>query len=302
MSATTFFESSSELATLTNTFKISGVATDPTTIALAVTDPTGTTTTYTYAAGQITRSGAGIYTKDVACATAGEWSYVWTGTGAAADVIAGTWTVFETTLGRLYGTVEALKSRLKINDAEDDYELHAACYAAARSIEQCCERVFWRSATGTARTFEATSLNCLRLPEFNDVVSVSTLKTDAAGDGTFETTWASTDYQLWPYNPSAAPETRPYTQIKAIGRYTFPIRGASRTRADRIEVTGVFGWPAVPPSIKQAALILATELFATKDAKYGVAGYGDYGAIRVRQNPFVGQLLAPYKRNSMLVR
>ena len=39
-----------DTVTLTNTFKVSGTATDPTTISLVVTDPAGTATTYTYAA------------------------------------------------------------------------------------------------------------------------------------------------------------------------------------------------------------------------------------------------------------
>ena len=73
MAATVFFAGSAEIATLTNTFAVSGVATDPTTVTLAITDPTGTTTTYTYAAAEITKDSTGVYHKDITCSSAGVW-------------------------------------------------------------------------------------------------------------------------------------------------------------------------------------------------------------------------------------
>lgn len=75
-----------DTVTLTNTFAVSGTATDPTTISLVVTDPTGTATTYTYAGATITKSSTGVYTKNITASTAGRWSYRWIGTGTAADV------------------------------------------------------------------------------------------------------------------------------------------------------------------------------------------------------------------------
>src|SRR4051812_44284747 len=94
MSVPVFYESSSELATLTNTFSVAGVATDPTTVSLTVTTPTGPATTYTYAGGTITKTGTGVFTKDIPCSEDGLWTYSWTGTGAASDVVDGTWNVF----------------------------------------------------------------------------------------------------------------------------------------------------------------------------------------------------------------
>ena len=82
-----------DTVTLTNTFKVSGTATDPTAISLVVTDPAGTATTYTYAGATITKSSTGVYTKNITASTAGLWSYTWTGTGTAADVESGTFEV-----------------------------------------------------------------------------------------------------------------------------------------------------------------------------------------------------------------
>lgn len=298
MGAVVFFESSSELARLSNTFTVGGVPTDPTTIELTITTPGGTATTYTYAASQITRDGAGVYRKDITCSEDGEWQFQWVGTGAATDTTVGTFTVYETALGKLYATVAALKSRLGITDVVDDYELHAACFSASRALEQHCQRHFWRTATGTVRTFVPDDEYTVRLPAFCDVVSVSTLATDDSGDGTFETVWAAADYQLLPYNPVAAPEVKPYDEIRAVGALSFPglTCGAQLDRKDRVQVTGVFGWPSVPWSIKQAALILAQETYKAKDTFGGVAGFGEFGVVRLRENPMLSTYVDPYVR------
>lgn len=295
MGASVFFESSSELARLSNTFTVSEVATDPTTVALTLTSPTGTATTYTYAAAEITKDSTGVYHRDVTCSEAGEWVYRWVGTGAATDTTIGTFTVQETTVGRLYATVEALKSRLGVEDTVDDYELHAACFAASRAVEQHCQRTFWRTASDTVRTFEAETDYRVRLSRFSDLVSLTTLATDQSGDGTFETTWDASDYQLLPLNPTAAPEIRPYNEIHAIGSRRFPRKLSCSGRIDRVQITGVFGWPSVPPSIKQAALILAQETFRAKDSVGGVAGFGEFGVVRLTMNPLYAAFLEPYQ-------
>ena len=302
MGATVFFADSNEIATLTNTFLVSGVATDPTAVSLTVTDPTGATTAYTYASAQITKVSTGKYTKDIPCAVAGTWAYEWVGTGTVGDAAAGTWDVQETQLGRLYATVDALKSRLGLtaSDTIDDFELHGACFAASRSIEQYCERMFWRTASDVERTFEPRGFYYLLLPEFCDLVSVTTFATDTSGDGVAETTWSTTDYQLLPYNPGAAPEQRPYTKVKALHRI-FPAIYPPLVRTDLVHITGVWGWPAVPYAIRQAALILAAEMFKLKDAPFGVAGFGDYGVVRIRENPKLAAYAGPYRRNPVLM-
>jgi hypothetical protein len=296
--ATVFFASSSELATLSNTFAVGGTPTDPTTVSLTVTSPSGVVTTYTYAAAQITRTTTGVYTKDITCTEADLWQYVWTGTGAASDVTAGTFTVFGTDLQRNYCSLEELKSRLGLasTDTADDFELKLAVESSSRWIEEHCERQFARVA-GT-RTFEAADAYLARV---DDLVSVTTLKTDTAGDGTFDTTWAVTDYQLAPVNPSSGSEQRPYTQVRAVGSYTFPCYASRMSRSDRLQIVGVFGWPAVPLAVKQAALVIAAEHLKMKDAPFGIAGYGEYGPIRVRANPMAVGLLEPYRRYPVLV-
>jgi hypothetical protein len=305
MGANVFFASASELATLTNTFSVDDVPTDPTTISLVITDPENTSTTYTFADTEITRTSAGVYTKDITCSIAGTWTYRWVGTGDVVKTEAGTWDVLDVTLGRLYATVSALKSRLGIGvdapDTRDDFELHTVCFAASRMVEHYTQRIFWRTVPATVRTLVPTSPYCLRLGPFGDLVSVSALATDPSGGGTFGTAWATGDYQLWPVNPSAAPETRPYTQIRAIGGRTFPQPYAASGRADRVQVTGVWGWPAVPYSVRQSALITAAELFRSKSTFEAQAGYDEMAQFVLRRNPFALDLIKPYRLTPVLM-
>lgn len=297
MGATVYYEGTAELATLTNTFTVNGAATDPTTVSLDVTTPSGVTTTYTYAASQITKSGTGVYTKDIACSEDGIWQYVWTGTGAASDIIAGTWTVLTTTLQTGYCTVEEIKARLGITSTADDFELRGAVDAVSRQIDAYCDRWFYR-ATQT-RTYAPADLYTVPV---DDLVSVTSLATDASGDGTFETTWATSDFQLLPTNAPSGAEARPYTMIRAVGARYMPVYWAGPlARAERVQVVGVWGWPAVPAAVRQAARVLASEMFKLKDAPFGVAGFGDFGPVRVRQNPIARDLLGPYRRHPVLV-
>lgn len=297
MPATVFYTGSAEVARLTNTFSVDSVATDPTTISLAITSPSGTSTTYTFAASEITKTGTGAYRKDIACTEAGIWTYTWTGTGTASDVEGGTWTVL-TTAPNTYCTLAELKSRLGIlaTDTADDFEIALAVESASRWIDGYCDRRFWRSTE--TRTFEARDRWHV---DVGDLVSVTTLKTDESGDGTFETTWtANTDYQQLPYNTTVFGETWPYDALRAVGSRVFPLC-TGYARADRVQVVGVFGWPAIPANVKQSALILSADALKAKDAPFGVAGYGDYGPLRIRDNPVAVGLLRRYRRTAILV-
>ncbi|WP_028192941.1 hypothetical protein [Salinispora pacifica] len=290
-----FYANTAELATLTNTFAVSGTPTDPTTISLVITDPTGTATTYTYAAAQITRSGTGVYTKDIPCSAAGVWTYVWIGTGAASDVTAGTWTVQSTSLNRLYCTPEELKSRVGIADSISDLEILGAVITVSRWIEDHCERTFHQTAV--TRTFDSCDAYLLAV---DDLVSVTSVATDTSRDGTFATTWTATDYQLLPLNPAAGSETRPYTSLRSVGNHTFPLRSGT-DREGLTQIVGVFGWAVVPAAVRQAAAIWATDLLKLSGMAFGIAGYGEYGPVRARPNPIVDALLAPYRRHPVKV-
>lgn len=293
-----FAHASAELATVSNTFAVADVNTDPTTVTLVITDPTGTATSYTYAAGEITKDATGVYHKDLACSAAGVWQYVWVGTGAASDVQAGTWTVVDTEQQSLYCTPEMLKGRKGITDTHDDVEILGACRAVSRWIDRrYCQRFFYRQTA--TKTFTAIDLYCLPIP---DLVSITTLKTDVDGDGTYETTWAVGDRQLLPVNAAVELEPEPYTEIAAVGALTFPVvYGAPGLRTNRVQVEGVWGWPEVPEPVREAAKILAGDYLKLGAMAFGVAGYGDYGAVRARMSNPAMEMLDAYRLHPVLM-
>lgn len=71
---------------ISGAYAVSGVATDPTTAVLAIETPAGVETTYTYAAGTVTKASTGNFYKDIVLSESGYYKYRWTGTGAVADV------------------------------------------------------------------------------------------------------------------------------------------------------------------------------------------------------------------------
>lgn len=298
MGAAVFYESASELARLSNTFTVSGTPTDPTTISLAVTDPEGTTTTYTYAAAQITRDSAGVYHKDIPCTLTGTWLYLWVGTGAAADAQAGTWRVSDPDAA-YYATLAEMKSRKGIDDTLDDFEILGALAAITHDIDNECGRVFTRAATATAREYYPASPTLCLVHDFYTTTGL-VVATDG-GDGTYATTLTAADYQLEPLNGVVDGKPGwPYWKIRLVGGATFP--AATTSIRAPVRATAKWGWAAIPGAVKEAALILASETFKLVDAPFGVAGFGAFGAVRVRDNPMAMRKLAPYRREPILAR
>lgn len=77
----------------TATFKVSGTATDPTTVTLTVITPGKVSTDYTYGAAQLTKSSTGVYYRDITLDESGVWYFKFTGTGSCAASVEGTVTV-----------------------------------------------------------------------------------------------------------------------------------------------------------------------------------------------------------------
>lgn len=297
MTSTVFYQGSSELAVLTNVFTTAaGDLVDPATVTLVVTDPQGTVTTYTWPSpSTITRVSAGTFQVDQPCGSApGLWGFVWIGTGNGSDVSPGTWRVFTASPAQFYTSPAELKDRLSITDDDDNLAIELAVRSAARYIEGRCGRFFYQIAE--TRTFVPQGIYALRI---DDLASITSMVTDPNGDGTFPQTWTQgTDFELAyghrEYNQFASGEARPYREVHVIGGgskffpYTWPL-----TRADRIKITGTWGWPAVPDAITTASLLLAADLFKLKDAPFGIAGSSDM-QMRVQAGSQIELLISPY--------
>jgi hypothetical protein len=193
-----------------------------------------------------------------------------------------------------YATLAQLKSSTGITDTFDDSTLTLALNAASREIDQACERVFY--PTTTTRLYIPRDSATV---EIDDLETLTTLKTSSKADGVFDTTWTAGDIQLEPLNKLAGGITTPFTLIRAIGDYAFPITGrlGLPQQEATVQITGVFGFNATPVAITQATIILASRIFKRNDSPLGFAGIGDMGVMRVsRFDPDIDALIAPYKR------
>ena len=187
-----------------------------------------------------------------------------------------------------YATLTDVKNALRITDALDDSLLETAIESASRMIDGYTARTFYNAGTAT-RYFAATdALNLI----IDDAISVTTVQsTDEVGD-TY-TTWTANDFQLEPLNSRSDGLYMPYTGIRAVGDYTWPVVDQQAL----CRITAVWGWAQVPTAIKQATIIQASRLFKRLDSPLGVAGFGDMGAIRVGRylDPDVEQLAMPFR-------
>lgn len=177
-----------------------------------------------------------------------------------------------------YCTDEELKDWLRIGDAVDDTLLAVAITTASRNVDAYCGRQFGQISTAADRyyTWDGATVDCRDALWIDDLYVTTDLVVaiDTDGDGDTDVTVVNgTDFDLWPYN--AAADSVPWTRLvlrsaNTAGRFNRYARG--------VKVTGRFGWAAVPTAVKQATVILAAELFARRNAPFGVAGSPEIGS------------------------
>jgi len=198
-----------------------------------------------------------------------------------------------------YCTLQEVKAAARITDSVDDTLLENCVEAASRRIDGFTG-VFFYQTTNTISLYlvDAPFVTPLSYNQYvlyiPDLVSVTSLKTDDDGDGTFETTWvAGTDYRLEPTN--TALQNRPYSQVVAIGAKTWPVYTAPPMPG--IQINGVWGWPAIPDDIREACVIMSLRLFNRYNSPLGTLGFGDLGTVSLRAvDPDVRDILSPYRQ------
>jgi hypothetical protein len=222
-----------------------------------------------------------------------------------------------------YASLPDLRARLGANTGTlttaDDSILTTALLVASRTIEgpNGTGRQFNQDVGVTSRVYFPLSPTTVLI---DDIATSAGLlvKVDQDDDGTFEDTWSATDYLLRPLNGIVNGVTGwPYTRIDGVGGKYFPVAGQGAymgsisreyfnstwpltRKRPAVQVTATFGWPSVPSNIHEACLILAEELYKLKDAPFGVAGWQEYGAVRVKENPMLAYLLAGYSKSQVV--
>ena len=194
-----------------------------------------------------------------------------------------------------YTTLKEYKARFYDEgqgDTKDDVAIGKVIEATSRTIDDVCWQRFFASAADETRYFTAEFTGWLRLPE--RIISVTTLKTDADGDRTYETTWTEdTDFELLPYNAALDGEPYRWIEVTPNGNYSFPLV------AKGIEIDGKFGWSSVPGPIEEACLLASHRLMARRNSPYGVSGAAAVGQLtlkveKMKSDPDIMELLSPY--------
>lgn len=198
-----------------------------------------------------------------------------------------------------YITEQEFRDYINSTGTDNSDSIEGAITAASRAVDSHCGRFFYQenetqffsADPGDWTTLWLLPLDDMDLATLNGIVVVS--ETD--NSGTYPTTWtAGTHFIGEPVNQSVAGITGwPYTHLRAITTRTWPYRYLGWQR-DTIQITGTFGWPAVPEPVKQATKIIANQFYKLASAPLGVAGYGAFGDIKVRDIPQASTLLIPY--------
>lgn len=209
-----------------------------------------------------------------------------------------------------YCTAAELSRRLSSDgvaiSAALDEELDEAINTACRAIDAYCHQRFIVDSAATAREFDVDRIDYDTYGR--QVINVDSLQSgtitavvsDDGDTGTYGTTWtASTDYYTWPLNAiNERGETCAITRLVTTGTKTVRTSGYRPP----FKVTAKWGWPAIPAPVKAAALEVAADLVKRREAPFGVAGFGEFGTVRISNDVLrrVVSLLAPYRRDDQM--
>lgn len=217
-------------------------------------------------------------------------------------------------IGENYITLEQLKDYVGVpaDHTALNGRLNDAIASASREIEQFTGRQFNKTDTATPRLYTPRSTQTVNVDDFWTTDGL-VVEVDITNTGEFLRTYEPTEYELYPLsgvvdgNPGW-----PYERIR-LPWGGFPYR-SHRTkyygqRGGCVRVTAKWGWPIIPASVKQAALILAAQTYKLADAPLGVAGmdaakgtnFTSGGVVRVRDIPAVASKLNRFVSNPIMV-
>lgn len=164
--------------------------------------------------------------------------------------------------------------RVALNDTTDDAMYADRIERASRAIDDATGRRgtgFWLAPAATARRFHAYR-GCVTV---DSIGSTDGLTAEMSG------------------YPAAIGETYPLNAI-AKGDPIERLEVGSAL-SGVITVTARWGWPDVPPPIKEATFLLANRRLLRRDSPEGVAGQSTDGPIRIiASDTDVVSLITPY--------
>ena len=164
-----------------------------------------------------------------------------------------------------YVTAAQLKATLAIGTTYADADVSTAVEAASRAVDGYCGLPpgMFAAATQTRYYSPAACDTELSIDPLN---TLTTLKIDTDGNGTWETTWTSgTEFQLEPVN--AATDAVPYNNVRILWQSGATFSGYQKG----VQISGSFGWATTPGAVTQATTILAGKLLKrARETPYGI--------------------------------
>lgn len=196
-----------------------------------------------------------------------------------------------------YATTAELRTFVHESGTDQDTNLGLALTAASRAVDEATDRQFGVLTVAAARYYQPiwSAVHGRWMAHIDDLQTITSLvvKSDLGRDGVYETT--ITDFRLWPVN--AAGDGFPWTEmVFGTGASVSPDPGS-------LEVTALWGWTAVPDTVKDATLLQASRFYKRRDSPYGVAGSPDMGnelRLLAKVDPDVAVMLRPYRAWSMV--
>jgi hypothetical protein len=183
-----------------------------------------------------------------------------------------------------YVLLDDFKEYIRDQVSVDDAISQAALSAAEVMVNDFCQRDFTVASSSSARSYTpgAFGSQILRIHDCTAITSV-------VENGT---TLSASAYQSEPLNQvSWSGLARPIEQLRRVGSYWFHYD--SRLT---VVVTATWGWTATPSPVVESTKIIAKDILQQRNNNSGVAGFGEFGAVRVRMNPIALDLLAPLRR------
>lgn len=282
-----------DVAVLTVSFEVAGVLTDPTAVTLSVRKPDGTVVAYVPPG--IANPSVGVYTLQLVVDQVGSWAYEWAGTGAAADVETGTFYGLPDPtqqnghdLCRLADVVARVPGYNVGDDEQIDAVLAGLITQESRDFVETTHREILAKNTVNPRVFEIDWIDVEDREVFIGDAAAVTGVVLQLQDGTVMQTLASEAWVEDP-RPQEREDWEPITSLR------FPTRvpnAALIAETMLVEVTGTWGFPKIPDTVRRAVATLVIFRYVSDVASAGTAfadaanqpEFDMAGALRVALN------------------
>ena len=160
-----------------------------------------------------------------------------------------------------------------LSGSSHDTILESTISAVSRAIDNYCGRRFYSASETRYLTSEMSDL--LFVDDISTALGLS-LYTDNDGDRVYENTWATTDFDLLPFN--AVTSGYPFNMISITPNGAFVFPGSKMG----VKITASFGWASVPKPINRACVMQSVRIFQRYKTMLGVAGASAMGTVSMQ--------------------